>query len=175
MWIDIVYLFFVLWAIYKGWTQGLIISIFSLLAWILGVIGALKFSGIASEYLHQQFKWNSEFVPIVSFLLVFILIALIINLIGKMLEKIIEIAHMGLINKICGVILKLLVYTFIFSILIWFINQAGWISPSVKMQSKVYASAAPVAPLVLDQISLMLPAIKDLLYNLQKFFESIPK
>src|SRR2546430_8791175 len=69
MWIDITLLIIALLALWKGWQKGFIISIFTSLAWILGIIGALKLSTVAAILLRDKFGWHSTYVPIVSFIL----------------------------------------------------------------------------------------------------------
>jgi membrane protein required for colicin V production len=69
MWIDIVWLIFAVFGIWKGWSQGLIISVFNTLAWVAGIFGAIKFCTIASQFLQDKFDLHSSYLPVISFLL----------------------------------------------------------------------------------------------------------
>lgn len=138
MWIDIVLLVAVILGIIKGWQHGLIISVFVTAAWILGVIGALKFCSLVADQLRDRFEWQGEYVPVVAFILIFIVIAFVIYLIGKSLEKVIEVAQLGTINKLLGVALRVTIYVFVFSMFLWLVNEAGFVSEEVKAQSRTY-------------------------------------
>lgn len=173
MWIDITWAVLVIIGIWRGWRQGLIISIFAVLAWVTGIIGAIKLCTVASQYLERSFNIHSNYLPVISFTLVFIIIAFLIYLIGKMLEKIIEIAQLGSFNKICGVILRVAIYTMLFSIFLWLINEAGFISPATKTQSRTYNFFAALSDFTIQHVSDYFPAVKVIFNDLQQFFENM--
>jgi membrane protein required for colicin V production len=175
MWIDISLVILLIYGIWKGLKQGLIISVFTLLAWVVGILAAIKLSSEASQWIQQQFDIHSNYLPVISFLAVFFIIALIIYLIGKSLEKVVEIAHLGFINKLGGAILRIAIYTLVFSIFIWLLNEAGFISPEVKTQSKTYFLISGVSDYAINHLSEYIPAVKEMFAELQQFFENISK
>ena len=88
--IDILFLVILIWGIYKGYSRGFVLSIFSLAALFIGIFAALKFSHIAAVYLQDWFSISSKYLPLISFLAVFILIIILIRLLGKLVEKFVE-------------------------------------------------------------------------------------
>lgn len=175
MWIDITLVILLIYGTWKGLKQGLIISVFTLVAWVVGILAAIKLSSRASLWMQQQFDIHSNYLPVVSFLAVFIIIALIIYLIGKSLEKVVEIAQLGFINKLAGAILRIVIYTLIFSIFIWLLNEAGFISTEVKTQSKTYFFIGWVSDYAINHLADYLPSVKEMFTELQQFFENISK
>jgi membrane protein required for colicin V production len=173
MWIDIVLLAAVVLGLIKGWQHGFIISVFVTAAWILGVIGALKFCSLVADQLRDRFEWQGAYVPVVAFVLVFIVIAFVIYLIGKSLEKVIEVAHLGTVNKLLGVVLRVSIYVFVFSMFIWLINEAGLISPGLKATSKSYHVLEDVSEMCISFFDQYLPAIRNIFRDIQKFFEDM--
>jgi membrane protein required for colicin V production len=111
MWIDIVLLILVIVGIVRGWQHGFIISVFITAAWVLGIIGALKLCSVAAAAIRDQFNWNNQYVPVVAFLVVFIIIAMVIYFFGKTLEKVIEVAQLGFINRLLGAALRVVMFT----------------------------------------------------------------
>src|SRR4030095_11272660 len=170
MWIDIVWLILAVFGIWKGWSQGLIISVFTTMAWVAGLLGAIKLCTVASQLLQEKFDVHSNYLPVISFLLVFILIALVIYLIGKSLEKIIEIAHLGFFNKITGAILRVAIYTLLFSVFLWLINESGLIPEPVKKQSRTYNYLSSVSNYAINHASDYSPAVRNIFNDLQHFF-----
>ena len=51
MWIDVLFLILLLWAVFKGLRHGLIIAVVSALAFILGLAAAMKLSATLAGYL----------------------------------------------------------------------------------------------------------------------------
>ncbi|HYV92480.1 MAG TPA: CvpA family protein [Chitinophagales bacterium] len=173
MLIDITLLILALFALWKGWQKGFIISIFTSLAWILGIIGALKLSSVAAILMRDKLGWHSHYAPIISFILIFIVIAFMVYLIGKSLEKVIQVIQLGFINRILGAVLRLFIILFIFSMFIWLINQAGMISPETKAQSKTYDALLSFSDHAIIFFGNYIPAVKNIFNDIEHFFESI--
>ena len=177
--IDIGLLIFLIFGFYKGFTNGFIISIFAAVAWIAGVIGALHFVDWGTGYLQKTFNSHSVYLPVLSFIGIFIVIVVVIYFVGKLLEKIIDIAQLGLVNKISGAILVAAVYVFLFSTLLWLCNHAGFITPEMKKQSKSYNLVEPVSELVIKGLNSIFPTLKDTYYHIESLLDkesnSLPK
>ena len=173
MWIDITLLVLVIIGIVRGWQHGFIISVFITAAWILGIIGGLKFCTAAAVALRDHFHFESSYTPVIAFLLVFFIIALIIYWLGKALEKVIEIAQLGFINKLLGIVLRVAAFFFVFSLFIWLINQAGFLSPEIKVQSKTYYFLDLSANYTISFFGQHLPALKSVFNDIEKFFEQL--
>ena len=173
MWIDITFLIIVLIGIWRGWRQGLIISIFSALAWILGIVGAMKLCTVMAIFLRDKFELHSPYIAVISFILIFIVIALIVYGMGKLLERVIEIAGLAFINRALGVVLRVIIFTFLFSMFIWLINQAGLISPETKSQSKTFGFLLPAADHAINFFGNMLPLVKNTFADIEHFFEGL--
>ncbi len=175
MWIDILFLIFIAIAIWKGWSHGFIITFFTTAAWILGIIGALKFCAVVSIYLRDQYQFSSQYLTVISFIIIFIIIAFFVFMIGKALEKVVEIAQLGFINRALGVLLRVIVFIVVFSFFIWLINQAGFISPETKTQSKTFSYLLPTADAAIHFFDQYLPAVKSIFSDIEAFFEELAK
>jgi membrane protein required for colicin V production len=125
--------------------------------------------------MEKEMDFHSNYMPVISFLAVFVVIALLIYLVGKSLEKIVEIAHLGLFNKIAGALLRIAIYTLVFSIFLWLINEAGLITPAVKIQSKTYDMLSRVSDYLVNDFSKFAPVVKNLFDESQHFFEKVSK
>ena len=90
--------------LYKGLKNGIFVEIASLIALIAGIFGAIHFSYIAGNYLHQNMQWDERYINIAAFIITFIIIVLVVHLAGKFLTKIADFAMLGLLNKIAGAI-----------------------------------------------------------------------
>lgn len=173
MLIDIGFLLFIAFGFWRGFTRGIIVAIFSFLAWSIGLLGALKFSSWGAFFLRDHMGIKSDYNPIISFVLIMIVIALIIYFMGKVLEKMIQVVQMGWLNKTLGGLLKASIYFLMYCVIIWLFNKAGSISPESKAQSKLFDYIVAVAPAVFDWLGRNVPAMQGLLQDINRYYDQI--
>ena len=171
--IDLAFLVMLLFAIIKGLQKGLIIGIFSLIAFIVGLAAALKLSSVVASYLDESTTISSKWLPVISFILVFVLVVALVSLGGRLLEKTAEAMMLGPANKIGGIFFYLFLETIIFSVILFFVVQLKWVSDETIATSKVYPYVQPIGPWVIDGIGKFIPTFQDLFKDLQDFFEGV--
>ena len=171
--IDLAFLIMLVFAVIKGIRKGLIIGIFSLIAFIIGLAAAMKLSSVVAAYLGDSTNISSRWLPVLSFLLVFILVVAIVNLGAKLLEKAAEALMLGAVNKIGGIFFYLFLETMIFSVILFFIVQLKWVKPETIAESKVYPYVQPIGPWVINGLGEVVPMFKNLFKDLQQFFEGL--
>ncbi len=103
-------------AFVKGYRNGLIIELASLAALVLGVLGAIKFSGLTEHWLSEYISGN--FIGILSFIITFAIIVVGVHLLAKVIEKFVEAVALGFINRLSGAIFSITKYAFILSIVL---------------------------------------------------------
>ena len=135
-------------AVFKGIRNGLIVAIFSIVGWILGIIAAFKFADVAAGYLKGLVSMSPRTLYILSFIIVFLLVMLLVNLGAKLVEKTVELAFMGWINRLGGIFFYVLLYTLIFSVMIYFAERVKLISDESIAASRVYPWVKPIALII---------------------------
>ncbi|MDB4334835.1 CvpA family protein [bacterium] len=137
-------------AIIKGFKNGLIIELAVLVALVLGIFGAIKFSSITEEWLLQHFQ--SNYIGVIAFLLTFVGIVLGVNLLAKVIDKTIKAVALGTINRILGALFSLIKYVFIASVLLAVFNSFDrtfkLIPDQTKEESVLYGPLNSFAPKV---------------------------
>jgi membrane protein required for colicin V production len=106
-------------------------------------------------------------------LAIFIGVILLIRLAGKAIEKTLETASIGFINRGAGAILFLILYLAITSILFFYIEKMGLLGREVMDASITWDWIAPWGPAVLDGIGLLIPLFKDMFDSLNGFFDEV--
>jgi membrane protein required for colicin V production len=109
MFIDILVAIALVFATVKGIRNGLIIAVFSILAFIIGLAAALKLSTVVASWLAQSTNINVQWLPFLAFALVFLLVVLAVRSVAKLIEKAMDLAWMGWLNKLGGVLICLYV------------------------------------------------------------------
>ena len=171
--IDILFAVILLIAIFKGYTKGFIIAIFSIIAYFIGLAAALKLSATVAAYLQSSMAISGKWLPFISFILVFILVVFLVNLGGKLIEKTFEMAFLGWLNKLGGIILFAVLYTVIFSIFLYYVEKIHLFDKETLSTSKVYPYVKPWGPAVMDQFGKILPVFKNMFNELENYFENL--
>ena len=173
--IDIAFIIVMIVAIFKGLSKGLILGIFSLLAFIIGLAAALKLSVVVAAWLKDSAGSFSKWLPMISFLLVFIGVIFLIGLLARVIKKTMQFAMLGWLDRLGGMILYLAIYTIIFSVFLFFAEKLFLVQPTTIHDSKLYPYVAPWGPKVIDNLGKIIPIFKDMFTELQDFFGNMAK
>ena len=110
-----------LWA-YRGYKRGLIISLASFAALILGLYFAFFFSDFTAGKLTEYFSISQEYLAIIAFIVTFVVVMAAVILVGNILQKFIDILLLGFLNKAAGAVFGILKGALLLSILFFVIN-----------------------------------------------------
>ena len=139
-----------------GLRKGLIQTLASLLALILGIYVALKFTGDLAQWLTQWFDWSKKNADWVSFVALFILTVMAVVVLGKWITKIAGLVALGWINRLLGALLYTAQTALILSYVLWFFAQVkldDYLLPeNTKTESRSYALIAGFAPTITPMI-----------------------
>lgn len=173
MFIDIIGLILLVWAIFKGLGNGFVVAVFSFLAFIIGLAAALKLSAVAAAYLGSNTNIGERWLPFIAFAAVFLIVVLLVRIGAKAIEGALRLAMLGWLNKLGGVLLYFLLYLFIYSILLFYAEQLHLIKKETLSSSILYPYIAPLAPKIINALGYILPFFKDMFSQLQDFFAGI--
>lgn len=173
MLLDIIFAALIVFAVLKGYQRGLIIGLFSLVAVVIGLAAAMKLSVVMADYLDKAVNISDKWMPVVSFAVVFLLVLLLIRLGAKAIEKTVEMAMMGWLNKIGGIILFTAIYITVFSVLVFYAEQLKLLQPDMINKSVTYSFIQPWGPKAINGLGSIVPLFKDMFSALKQFFEGV--
>ena len=154
--IDIVLGLLLVYGLYKGVRNGLLVEIASILALIAGLYGAIHFSYIVGNYLSSHRDWNERTMSLVSFIITFFLIVTLVILAAKLLTKIAEFAMLGLLNRIAGGLFGTLKVAIILGALLIFLESVDksmhLLNKDVKGNSVLYEPIRNLGELVFSAV-----------------------
>ncbi len=99
--LDIIFLVILLIATFRCVIKGFVSEIMSLAALILGIGGAVLFSGAAARFLDNQFGpsvWNQ----VVSFLVIFLVLYIVVKAFEGGLKRLLERLNLGSLDRALG-------------------------------------------------------------------------
>lgn len=173
MLIDIIALGLLVLALFKGLRNGLVLALFSLIAFVIGLAAALKLSATVADYLGENTAISGKWLPVLAFTLVFIGVILLVRLGAKLIEGALRLVMLGWLNRIGGVLFYGLLYLFIYSVLLFYAYQLELIKPQTVSTSITFGYIYPVAPEVLRGMGKVLPFLRDTFSDLETFFDHI--
>lgn len=173
MFIDLLFAFIVVMAIVKGISKGLIMALFTFLGLFIGLAAALKLSAIVARWLQDSTSLNSQWLPFLAFILIMIGVIFLVKLGASFVEKALQFVLLGWINSIGGILLYLLLYTTLFSVILFFVIQLGVIKQETVQVSHVYPYIASWGPNAIECVGKILPAFKNIFHQLEDFFGSM--
>ena len=156
--IDIILGLLLIFAAISGFRKGLIVELVSLAALILGIWGAIEFSGVTSEFLTENLNLKTEHLNIISFVVTFIVIVILVHIVGNVIDKIVETAMMGFLNKLAGMVFGVLKSALILSVILVIFDKIDEdvqiLSPEAKTKSKLYAPMRNFAPSIFPFVNI---------------------
>lgn len=171
--IDIIFAVLVAIAAIRGYSSGLVVAVFSFLAYMIGLAAALKLSALVAGWLGQNVNVSQQWLPVISFFLVFLGVVLLVRMGAKAIEKSLNIVMLGWVNKLGGMAFFIVLYLMIGSIFLFYAEQMKWISPETTRSSQTYPLLKSWGPSIINGLSVVLPFFQQLFEDLQQFFGNL--
>lgn len=164
--LDVIFGLVLLAAFYNGYTKGILYSVFSLVAIVLGIILAMNFSTAASIWLHNNFNIPRMIMPVLSFILIVLAVVGAVKLVAYLVEKFLKALMLNFVNKLAGGLLWSFIATLLFSVLVFFIAKAGFLTDNLVQSSQTYNYIVPLGPKSLELLQAAIPLFKESFYLL---------
>jgi len=123
--LDIILMIPLLYALYRGFKKGLVYMAASIIALVLGIVGAIKFRQGVGSLLDSWFNIAPEHLNVIAFAVTFILIVLIVHTAAFLIDKLIKAVALNFVNRLLGMLFGLLITAFVLSMLLWPINTVN--------------------------------------------------
>ena len=154
---DIVVLLFLLISAILGFSKVFAKQMFGLLAIILGIYCAFKFSGLVSSILSNWVETDESVLKVAAFIITLLLVWIGIILLGKVLDKLLKLAALGLVNRLFGAVFAIAQTLLVFSALVYAFGFLGMSkNESVKKEiskSVLYTPLKQVAETALPYLN----------------------
>lgn len=158
--IDIMLVITLLYGFYLGFSKGIISTVFSVVSLLFGVMAALKFGPATTDFLEKAFDSKNPLMFLAGMLLTFVIVMIIIRMFARTLEGLLKTANINVVNQFLGGILLSGVLIILFSVLVWFGDQARVIDDKTKQTSMTYKYIEDIPG-----------QAKDLAYRFKPMFE----
>lgn len=171
--IDLILIILLVLAIVKGYSQGVIIAVFSAVALFIGLAAAMKLSVVTASWLKDTVHVSGKWLPVIAFALVFLAAVLLVRLAAKALQKTVELAMLGWLNKLGGILFYAALYILTLSIVLFYAEKIDLVGPQTIAASKTYEFIKPWGPKAMNAIGSIIPVFKNMFIELEAFFEHL--
>jgi membrane protein required for colicin V production len=107
-----------LYGVVKGFSRGLIVEMASIIAFVLGVWGALRFADQLLEYVSPYVTLPEGYGKLIIYIVLFIGIVFGVSWVAKITTKVLKVIALGLLNRLAGALFGLCKWGLIFSLLV---------------------------------------------------------
>jgi membrane protein required for colicin V production len=133
-----------------------IVELASLLALVLGIYGAIQFSGFVADQLVIYIDWDKRYVDLAAFGLTSVAIILGVSLLGKILTSLAKLVMLNGINRMLGLLfggMKLAVFSGVILIFLMKANALfGFIPTEIIEQSLLCDSLLGLGEWIFDYV-----------------------
>ena len=171
--IEIVLFIFVAYGFYLGFSKGIIKTVFTVLAYILGLMAAFKFAPVMTNFLESSFNTNNPLMFIAGFLLSFVLTMILIRMLARGLEGVLQTAKINIINQLLGGALLAGFMILVYSMLLWFGDKSNIIDEETKYESIAYPYLEQYPDMVWEAGKALQPVFDDFWKASAEFMDKI--
>jgi membrane protein required for colicin V production len=159
--LDIILLIFLLWAVYQGFKDGVVVQLAGLAGLFIGIYLAFRYSGTVAAWLHIDEKWAT----IAGFAIVLVLVFIAIAVIGRLLRGVCRFAGLAVLDKVGGIIVSVLKTGLILGLLLygfgWLNDNQKWVKQEKLDRSVLYEPLIKVAETAFPYVDF----VKDKLFS----------
>jgi len=147
---------------YRGFTQGFIIGLATLVGLVLGIWAAVHFAGYATHVLRDVVHLHTSHMALASFIFTFLAVLILVFILGKLLTGIINLMALGLLNRLAGALFGIAKGCLILSAFLYVFTsldlRGKFLSNQQRQQSVLYKPVAAIFPA-------LLPLVKETIFK----------
>jgi len=171
--IDVVFAIMLLYGFYLGFSQGIINALFAVLSIFIGLLAAFKLAPAMAIFLETVFKSTNPLMFLAGFLITFIITMFLIRTVARALEGLFRAARINFINQLVGGVVLGGTFTLMFSMLIWFGDQAHLVDADTRAQSMTYPYLKQYPDQIKGVASILKPTFEEFWNQSVEMFDKL--
>lgn len=174
--IDIVIVVPLIYGIIKGFSNGLIKEVTDLLGLFIGAYIAIQFSSYLYPKISSFLIGYDQFIPIISFVIVFIVSVVFIKTLGYIIDKSAHALALGFVSRLLGAVFGFLKVVIVFAIILSLTQQYKILKKDIQKKSVLVLPLQQVAEIIMPKINKQKEIIIDAAKkNTQKAKDALDK
>jgi membrane protein required for colicin V production len=169
--LDLLFLIPLAFFLITGFKKGLIVEVFSVIAFIVAIIGALKLSN--ALLISSGLEMNSKWLPYIAYVIVFLAIFLLIIFLARLIQKVLKTAQLNIFNRIAGALFGVVKVILLYSLLLWLTDQVDIVPNKMKNESLSYQYLEPISPKIISFLTDHKESAKGAIQQVESFFDDL--
>lgn len=128
---------------YKGYKRGLIMSLFMLLAIVVGLYAAFQLTDVLVALGGKLLNWEKTTLMPLSFIILFLGIGAAIYFAGKLLETALKVVKLSILNNLAGALLGTLQWMFLVGTILLFVLSNDTKQKLISLETRNASVAIP--------------------------------
>ena len=152
----------------KGLRKGLIIEVVTLLAFGVGIYGAMHFSDFTADRLQDVMEIDPKYLNTIAFVLTFIVLVVLVNIIGRLVSKAVKSLNLGFFDKLGGFLFGVAKGVLLCSTLLLVLNNLQWtgiVKEEVRQKSFCYPYLEKTVPYLYKGFDLVKGYAQEMIPN----------
>ena len=148
----------------KGLRKGIIIEVVTLVAFAVGIYGAMHFSDFTAERLVEYIEVNPKYLNTIAFILTFIILVVVVNLIGRAVSNLVKAMNLSFFDRLGGFLFGAAKGVLLCSVMLMVLinmNWAGFVKEEAKEESKLYPYVEQTVPYIYKGFDLVKDFVRE--------------
>ena len=154
--LDIILLICFLPGIIRGISKGFLEQALALIGIVVSVWAASRFSGLVAAWIKPYVDFSETTLNVIAFALILVAMSLLVLIVSKLLTKVVELAMLGWVNKLLGLVFALAVNALVIGVFIFLFETVNTkfnlVKPEVLDGSIVYTTLRDLCYLVFPHL-----------------------
>ena len=146
---------------YKGFVNGLIHEVLSIVGIILAVFLTFEYMDAMNSLIGPMFDGNDSYIPFISGAILFVGTIGAVQLIAHLSKKLLEAIKLNFINRLAGTAFGVLKSGIIVSALLLLLAGFNLPSEQARQESMTYSTIVYLAPLAYDGVATVYPGAEN--------------
>lgn len=171
--IDILAIVAIGFGIWRGFRNGVIIEVASLLGLIVGIWAGMRLAFIFANYYRDTFEIPSNYIPLLAFFSAFLIGLGVVWLAAKLATRFLKTVQLNLPNRIAGAAFGALKWAFLLGTLLSMIGNSEVITDETKQNSTAYPLLNGYCRTVTEYTVGLLPAVRNVFDEMETYFTDL--
>lgn len=169
--IDFLILIPIIYFAYRGFVNGIIKEVLSIVGIILGVFLTFQYMDPVGEAIKPMFEEGASFVPFISAIIIFVGTLSLVHLAAYLSKKFLETIKLNFVNRIAGAAFGFLKSGIVISAILLILAGFSIPSEEARQNSATYPYVIYLAPWAYDTVATVYPGAEDFSTTIQKTLE----
>lgn len=165
--LDLIIMLPLLYFSYRGFVNGIIKEVLSIVGIILAVFLTFEYMDPFSALVRPFFKEGDSFIPFVSGAILFIGIVATVQLVAFLSKKFLEAINLNFINRLSGMAFGFLKSGILVSAILLLLAGFNQPSEEARENSLTYSTIIYIAPLTYDMVATIYPGAENFTETIQ--------